>query len=197
MLHQELDGSKESVEVEEERDQNTDAHVVRNHHGAADAEEQSLAQDSNSNGRRTVGGVDAAGVHVRVAIVAHHISVVDDVETLAVIGRHHSNPIEGLGEIGENAGNGISAADVSRLTSTVKPDGEQGQNRHYEDQGPKRQGHVHGEHHRHNDDHGQALLSKGRDAVLQQLLKVLDVTRHTAHQDADLFLGEKVETEPL
>ena len=35
------------------------------------------------------------------------------------------------------------------------------------------------------------------DAVLEELLEVLDVARHPAHEDAGLLLGEEVEAQPL
>ena len=48
-----------------------------------------------------------------------------------------------------------------------------------------------------DDDHGQALNGELGQPVLQQLLQVLDVARHAAHDDAGLLLGEEVEREPL
>ena len=41
------------------------------------------------------------------------------------------------------------------------------------------------------------LDPEGADAVLEELLEVLDVARHPAHQHAGLLLGEEVEAQPL
>ena len=46
-------------------------------------------------------------------------------------------------------------------------------------------------------DHGEALDSELADPVLEELLQVLDVARHAAHEDAGLLLGEEVEAQSL
>ena len=40
-------------------------------------------------------------------------------------------------------------------------------------------------------------IAERADAVLEELLEVLDVARHPAHEHAGLLLGEEVEAEPL
>ena len=50
----------------------------------------------------------------------------------------------------------------------------------------------------HDDRHHRDQLdAEGADAVLEELLEVLDVTRHPAHEHAGLLLGEEVEAEAL
>ena len=46
-------------------------------------------------------------------------------------------------------------------------------------------------------DHGQGLDGQLRQAVLEQLLEVLDVAGHAAHDDAGLLLGEEAERQAL
>ena len=56
---------------------------------------------------------------------------------------------------------------------------------------------VGGEQDDRDDDHGQALHGELGQAVLQELLEVLDVARHPGHDHAGLLLGVEVESEPL
>ena len=65
---------------------------------------------------------------------------------------------------------------------------------HHRDEG---QAHVHAEQDRGDDDHRQALDRELRQAVLEQLLQVLDVARHAAHEHAGLLGGEEVERQAL
>ena len=48
-----------------------------------------------------------------------------------------------------------------------------------------------------DDDHRQALDGELGQAVLEQLLEVLDVARHPGHDDAGLLVGEEVERQAL
>jgi hypothetical protein len=79
----------------------------------------------------------------------------------------------------------------------VVPDGKDNQQRNDEQDGPLSQFHVGQEQDDRNDDHREALQGELADAVLDELLEVLDVARHAAHEHARLLFGEEVEAEAL
>ena len=88
LLHQQLDGREEAVEVEEEGDQGTEAESVWwSDHVAADGRAaRAWPSDAEQLGARPVDGVDLRRVVVGVPVVADDVAVVDDVVALAVVG---------------------------------------------------------------------------------------------------------------
>ena len=83
--------------------------MVLQDHVAADAQQQRLAEDADHDGRGTVDGVGPTGVEVRVAVLADHVAVVQDVVALAVGGRDDADAVERLGEVGEHVRDAVAA----------------------------------------------------------------------------------------
>ena len=116
---------------------------------------------------------------------------------LAVVGRHDAHPVQALGEVGEDVRDAVAHPVVAALGRPAEPERHADERRHDEHHGDEREAHVHGEEHHGDDDHGQALDRELGEPVLQELLQVLDVARHAAHEHARLLGGEEVERQAL
>ena len=197
LLDEQLDRREESVEVQEEDDELGHVELVVEDHVAPDAEQHRLAQDADHERRGTVDRVDPSGVGVGVAIGTDDVAVVADVATLAIVGRHDPNAVERLREVGEHDRDAVTREEIALFRGVVVPDGEDEEQRHDDEHGPGREFDVGQEQDDRDHDHREALEGELADAVLDELLKVLDVARHATHEDAGLLFGEEVETEPL
>ncbi len=197
LLDQELDGLEEPVQVQEEGDQGTEGEVVVGHHGAADGQHDGLAEDAQHLGARSVDGVDVGRVVVGVPVVADHVAVVDHVVALAVVGGHDADAVEALGQVGQHVGDPVADPVVAALGGPLEPDRGADQRRDDQHHGDEGQQHVGGEQDDGDDHHGQRLDGQLGEAVLQELLEVLDVAGHAAHDHAGLLLGEEAEREAL
>ena len=167
------------------------------HHVPADAEQESLAEDADHDRGRSVDRVDATGVEIGVAVGTDDVAVVHDVAALAVVRGHDPDAVERLGQVGQHVRDAVTTQQVALLRGVVEPDRKDEQERNDEQHRPRRERDVRDEQDDRDDDHGETLHRELADAVLDQLLEVLDVARHAAHQDAGLLLGEEVEAEPL
>ncbi len=97
----------------------------------------------------------------------------------------------------KHVGDAVPHPVVAALGGPLEPHrgGEEGgQDQHDGDEG---QPDVGGEEDDGDDHHGQALDGQLRQAVLEELLEVLDVAGHPAHDHAGLLLGEEAEREAL
>ena len=171
--------------------------LVLQHHVAADGQHDDLADDPEQLRSRPVDPVDPPGVVVGVAVVPDHVAVVHHVVPLAVVGRDDAHALQALGEIGQDQGDAVADLVVAALGGPLEPDRHDDQRRHDHDDGDEGQPHIGGEEEDGDDHHGQALNGELGQAVLQELLEVLDVAGHPAHDDAGLLLGEEVEGEAL
>ena len=79
----------------------------------------------------------------------------------------------------------------------MEPDRESEEQGHDEQDGPGRERDVGREEDDRDHDHREPLERELADAVLDELLEVLNVTGHAAHQDAGLLVGEEVQAEAL
>ena len=125
------------------------------------------------------------------------MAVVADVAALAIVRGHDADPVERLGEVGQDGRDPVAREQVPLLRRVVVPDREDDEQRHHQQDGPQREFDIREEQDDRDDDHREALERELADAVLYQLLQVLDVTRHAAHEDAGLLFGEEVEAEAL
>ena len=121
LLDQKLDGLEEPVEVEEERDEGADLEGPVQHHGAADAEQRPLSEDAEQLGTRPVHRVHVGGVVVGVAIVAHHVAVVDHIVALPVVGSHDAHAVQALGQVGQHVGDAVTHPVVAALGRPPEP----------------------------------------------------------------------------
>ena len=81
--------------------------------------------------------------------------------------------------------------------AALEPDGHHDEGWQHGEHRDCGQADVRGKEEHRDHDHRQTLDGELGQAVLEQLLQVLDVTCHAAHDDAGLLLGEEVEREPL
>ena len=95
---------------------------VVEHHGAADGQQDGLAEDAQQLGARAVDGVDVGGVVVGVPVVADHVAVVDDVVALAVVGGDDPDPVEALGQVGQHVGDPVAHPVVAALRGPLEPE---------------------------------------------------------------------------
>ena len=79
----------------------------------------------------------------------------------------------------------------------MKPDCEYYERRNHQQDSPGSQLDVGREEGDGDDDHGQTLHGELGQAVLKELLEVLDIARHATHQDAGFFFREEVQAESL
>jgi hypothetical protein len=195
LLHEELDGGEEPVDVEEEGGQGAEADLpgVVQVHLATDSENQDLSKDADQLRSGAVNAVDTAGVEVGVPVPAHHVAVVLDVVALAIVRCHDAHALEALGEVGQNQSDAVAHLVVPALGSPLEPDRHHDQRWQHGYDGDGGQSHIGEEEDHGDDDHGQALHGELGQTVLKQLLQVLDVAGHPAHDDAGLLLGEEVQ----
>ena len=121
LLHQQLDGLEESVEVQEEGDQCTDLQGVVEHHLPADGQQHGLAHHAEELGPGAVEGVHVGRVIVGVAVVTHHVAVVDHVVPLAVVRGHDAHPVEALGKVGQDVGDAVPHPVVAAFRGSFEP----------------------------------------------------------------------------
>ena len=197
LLHQELDGLEEPVEVQEEGEQGTDGQRVVQHHLPTDGQQRGLPEHTQHLGPRAVYRVDVGGVVVGVPVVADHVAVVDHVLALAVVGGDDAYTVQALRQVGQNVGDAVPYPVITPLGRPFEPDGRHHQDGDDQEHGDGGQVHVGGEQHHRDDHHGEPLDGQLRQAVLEELLEVLDVARHPAHDHPRLLLGEEPEREPL
>ena len=173
------------------------AERVVHDHVAADAEQGGLAQPPHQLGARAVDGVDLGGVDVGVAVLTHDVAVMDDVVPLAVVGGDHPHAVQALGQVGHHVGDAVAHPVVAALGRHPEPQRHEhqgGDDQQHRDEG---QLDVGGEEDDRDDDHGEALDGELGQAVLEQLLEVLDVAGHAGHDHARLLGGEEVERQAL
>ena len=197
LLHQELDRLEEPVHEEEERRQLTDLQLMVQHHVAAHGQDHRLTDDAEELGAGAVDAVDTPGVVVGVAVLADHVAVIDHVVALPVVGRDDPHALQALRQVGQHERDAVAHLVVAALGGPLEPDRHGEEHGHHHDDGDEGKFHVGREEEDGDDDHRQSLNGELRQAVLEQLLQVLDVAGHPAHDDAGLLLGEEVERESL
>ena len=141
LLHQQLDGGEEPVQVQEEGDQRAEGEGVVHHHVAADPEQRGLSQPPHQLGARAVDGVDLGGVDVGVAVLTHDVAVMDDVEPLAVVGGDHPHAVQALGQVRHDVGDAVAHPVVAPLGRHPEPqrhDHEGGDHQQHRDEGERR-----------------------------------------------------------
>ena len=100
LLHQELNGGKETAQVQEERHQPADGERAPHRHGPTDCQQCGLAQPAHELGAGAIDGVDLGGVDVGFAVLTDDVAVVDDVVHLAVVGRDDAHAMQALRQVG-------------------------------------------------------------------------------------------------
>ena len=100
LLDEKLDGLKETVQVQDEQGETTEREFASKHHLTTDAQKQRLTQDTDHNCYWSVDTHDLSGEHVGIAVLTDNVTVMNDVVSLAVVGRDDSNAVERFGEIG-------------------------------------------------------------------------------------------------
>ena len=197
LLHEQLDGGEEAVQVQEEPHEHPERQAPAQHHVAPDAEQHTLPEHAEHLGARPVDGVDLGGVVVGVAVLADDVAVMDDVLALAVVGGDDAHAVQALGQVGEHVGDAVADLVVAALRGDPEPQRHHREDRDDQDDGDEGQPHVPREQADRDDDHREALDGELGETVLQQLLEVLDVARHAAHDDAGLLRREETQRQPL
>ena len=197
LLHQQLDRLEEPVHEEEERRQLADLQLVVQDHVPAHRQDHRLTDDAEELRAGAVDTVDAPREVVRVAIFADHVAMVDHVVALPVVGRDDAHALQALRQVGQHERDAVAHLVVATLGGPFEPDRHGEEHGHHHDDGDEGELHIGREEEDGDDDHRQSLNGELRQAVLEQLLQVLDVARHPAHDDARLLLGEEVERKSL
>ncbi len=181
----------------EEGGEAADGELVVEHHLAADCQQPGLGQVSQHLGAGPVDGVDVGGVVVGVPVLADHVAMVDHVAGLAVVGGDHPDPVEVLRQVSQHVGDAVTHPVIAPLRSGLEPQRADDQQWHHHQHRVQGQEGVGGEQHAQDDHHGQGLHRELSQAVLQQLLQVLDVAGHAAHDHAGLLIGVEVQPQAL
>ena len=187
---------EEVREVEREREQRPDRHLVVDQQVAAVPQHDRGRERREEIDRREVDPVEDDGLVVRLAV-----TVVDTTETLLVHGLacerlHDAHASDVLGERRGDEADPLSDAPVRTVRTDAEPGGRERDKRH-DRQRREREPPVEDQQDDRGPDEQKRVLDEARDAVGDELVERFDVVRDPADDRAGAVALEKAEREPL